>query len=80
MTVNNIMKTLGKWSDKWIEIAQLLNVPSPVINTINVLTSHQPNMNDEGALYKVVEWWFVNTANPEWTAIDDLTKISNGNT
>ena len=66
------MKILERWSDKWVQVANLLNLPTSVISTINVLTSHQPDMNDKAALYKVIEWWFVNTANPEWTAIDDL--------
>ena len=67
MTVRYIIKHLRQWSNMWIKIAELLGVPSSVISTISVITTHQ--RSDETALYKVVEWWFKNTANPEWTAI-----------
>ena len=64
------MKKLEKWSHRWIEIANLLDVPSTVVSTITVLTSHT---GDKNPLYKVIEWWFINTANPEWTVIDQLS-------
>ena len=79
LTINNIVENLKEWSDNWIQIANLLSIPSPVINTINVLTSHQSNIGDKDPLYKVIEWWFVNTANPEWTTINDLlSRLSKG--
>lgn len=72
ITINGIMKRLEKISNKWITVANILKLPTSVISTINALTLHQPTMGDSGALYKVIEWWFVNTANPEWTAIDRM--------
>ena len=72
MTINNVVKVLEPWSEKWIQVSNLLDIPNSVVNSINVLISHQPNMNDLSALYKVVEWWFVNTASPEWTTIDNI--------
>ena len=69
-TVQNVVNKLTKWSDKWIIIAELLKVPSSVISTIRVITAHQ--QSEDTALRKVVEWWFINTPNPELTAIDDV--------
>jgi len=63
---------MDQFSDNWIIIANLLDVPNLMISTINVITSHQQNEGD--ALYKVVEWWFTHTANPEWTTIDEVIK------
>lgn len=74
MSVFDVFERLRKWSEKWVYVAGLLGLPASVISAINILTSHQPDMGDEGALHKVIEWWFVNSANPEWTAIDDVLK------
>ena len=63
--MNNITSTLEKISKEWIRIAQLLDVPSNIINIIHV--SHLKD--DKMKLKKVVEWWFKNTPNPEWKII-----------
>ena len=70
LTVRNIVKKLEPWSDKWISIAEYLEVPSAVISTIRVITTHQ--QSKDAALYKVVEWWFANNPNPEWPTIDSV--------
>ena len=64
-TVNNIVKTLEPISKRWIEVATLLELPDTIISSIQV--SRLPN--NLASLRKVVEWWFQNTANPEWNAI-----------
>lgn len=80
MTVSNITKKLKGLSKEWVQVASLLNLPASVISTINAVISHQPDMGDEDALYKVIAWWFVNTASPEWTAIDGVVdQLSKGN-
>ena len=68
LTVHNVVKKLAQWSDKWISIAEGLKVPSAVISTIRVITTHQ--QSKDAALYRVVEWWFANSPNPEWSTID----------
>ena len=70
LTVRNIVKKLEPWSDKWISIAEHLEVPTAMISTIRVITTHQ--QSKDTALYKVVEWWFANNPNPEWPTIDDV--------
>jgi hypothetical protein len=65
LTVNRIVKSFEHISDHWIEIATELGLPYPVISSIQV--SRLPN--DQASLRKVVEWWFQNTANPEWSTI-----------
>ena len=72
MSINSVVKELWKLSGRWVQVANLLKLPTSVVSTINVLTSHQPKIDNKDALRRVIEWWFVNTANPEWTAIDDL--------
>ena len=68
LTVNNIVKHLSPMTDKWIEIAAQLNVPTSVVDSILV-----SRLQDDGAsLRKVVVWWFKNTANPEWNVIDRI--------
>ena len=70
LTVRNVVKELAPWSDKWISIAEHLEVPSAVISTIRVITTHQ--QSKDTALYKVVEWWFAKSPNPEWPTIDSM--------
>jgi hypothetical protein len=45
-----------------------LGIPFPVIGSIQV--SRLPN--DQASLRKVVEWWFQNTPNPEWSTIHQI--------
>ena len=53
---------------KWVKVAELLNVPTDIVDSI--LASH---LNDDAAsLQKVVEWWFRNTAKPEWVTINNI--------
>ena len=61
---------LHPWSEKWITVAELLKVPSEVISKIRIVTTGQ--QSDDTALYKVVQWWFKNSPNPEWTAISEV--------
>lgn len=70
LSVRNICERFNEWSEKWIKIAQLLDVPSSVISTIRVITSQQ--QGDEPALRKVIEWWFSKNANPKWSVIDQV--------
>ena len=52
---------------QWIRVSKLLGVPTAVSDSILV-----SRLNDESSLRRVVEWWFKNTANPEWTAINAI--------
>ena len=70
LSVSNIVKTLHPWSERWINVAELLRVPTAVISRIRVITTRQESQDT--ALYKVVEWWFKNSPNPEWTAISEV--------
>ena len=70
LTVRNIVKKLAQWSDRWIRVAECLEVPSAMISTIRVITTHQHS--GDTALYKVVEWWFANNPNPEWAAVNKV--------
>lgn len=69
LTVNNITKTLAPVVDQWIKVAGVLDVPQTVIE--NVLVSR---LSDKSSLQRVVEWWFKNTPNPEWTTIETTLK------
>ena len=51
-------------------MAERLEVPSAMISTIRVITTHQHS--GDTALYKVVEWWFANNPNPEWAAVNKV--------
>ena len=55
-------------SDKWIVVASSLGVPSSAIDVINA-SSRRDN---QVALRKVVEWWFMNTSNPEWNQVHQV--------
>ena len=70
LSVSNIVKTLRPWSERWINVAELLGVPTAVISKIRVITTRQKSQDT--ALYKVVEWWFKNSPNPEWSAISEV--------
>ena len=70
LSVSNVVKTLRPWTERWINVAQLLKVPSDVISKIRVITTGQ--QSEDTALYKVVEWWFKNSPNPEWTTISEV--------
>ncbi len=68
LTVGNVVKVLDKMSEQWIRISELLGVPDTVVNSILV-----SRLQDKDSLQRIVEWWFKNTANPEWTAIQNIT-------
>jgi hypothetical protein len=66
LTVNRVVKSFEHISNQyWFGIAIELGLPYFVISSIQV--SQLPN--DQASLTKVVEWWFQNTANPEWSTI-----------
>ena len=67
LTVQNIVEELKHLSNKWIEIAEHLQIPSSVINTLSVIEMHREG--DTTPLQDVIEWWFVNCHNPEWATI-----------
>ena len=69
LTVSNVVKALDMMANQWIRISELLKVPFSVVNSILVT-----RMNDQDSLRRVVEWWFKNTANPEWTPIKTICK------
>ena len=56
------MKYLDEMSDEWIHVANILNLPKTVINSIQL----SGLKNSQALLRRVVEWWFTNTDNPEW--------------
>ena len=70
LSVSNVLKALRPWSEKWINVAELLEIPSEVISKIRIITTGQ--QSEDTALYKMVEWWFKNSSNPEWTAISEV--------
>ena len=63
---------LVKLSDQWIRVASLLGLPSSVTDVITVSC----RKDNQVALRKVVEWWFMNNANPEWDDILNIGKPS----
>ena len=67
LSVSKAVETLRPWSVRWINVAEILQVPSEVISKIGVIATGK--QSEDSALYKVVEWWFKNSPNPEWTAI-----------
>lgn len=67
MTVHSAVKALEPMVNQWIKIAELLSVPNSVVDSILV-----SRLNDENSLQRVVEWWFKNTANPEWKIIKEI--------
>ena len=71
LTVRNALKALDTIKDQWIRISELLGVPSSVVNSILV-----SQLSDEESLKKSVEWWFRNTANPEWTTIQKIRNLN----
>ena len=68
LTVNNIVKALDALADQWIRVADCLSVPGTVVD--GILVSRLPN--DKASLRRVVEWWFKNSANPEWITIQEI--------
>ena len=70
LTVSYAVNVLLQLSDKWIVVASSLGLPSSAIDVINVSSQR----DNQVALRKVVEWWFMNTANPEW---DQIHQVSN---
>ena len=68
LTVNNAVKALVLMAGEWIRVSELLGVPSSVVDSILV-----SRLKNEDSLRRVVEWWFKNMANPEWTAIQKIT-------
>lgn len=67
LSVSNAVEELKNYSGNWITVAEELGLPTHVISNISVTAARKGN--DENALKKVVEWWFVHNPNPEWTAI-----------
>ena len=66
--MNNVILSLEQHAEQWIKIAGLLEIPDYVISSIQVSRLQ----NDKASLRRVVEWWFKNTHNPEWNAIQDV--------
>jgi hypothetical protein len=52
----------------------MLSLPYTVISSIQV--SRLPS--NQASLRKVVEWWFQNTANPEWSTIHHILEGNEG--
>ncbi len=67
LTVSNAVKALDKMAEQWIRVSTLLGVPDTIVNSILVY-----QLQDRDSLQRIVEWWFKNTANPEWTAIQEI--------
>ena len=71
MTIANAVSMLLKLSDRWIRVASLLGLPSSVTDVITVSC----RKDDQVALRKVVEWWFMKNANPEWGDIHQVLNL-----
>ena len=71
MTIANAVSMLLKLSDQWIRVASLLGLPSSVTDVITVSCQK----DNQVALRKVVEWWFMNNANPEWDHIYQVLNL-----
>ena len=71
LTVNNIMVALGDYSVQWLKIADMLDVPEYVSNSILVSRLK----DDQASLRRVIKWWFKNNPNPEWSAIEKVKGI-----
>lgn len=67
LTVSSITKFLDHLSSQWVNVANRLSLPSPVVTSIQV--SRLPS--NQASLRKVIEWWFQNTPNPEWGTIQE---------
>ena len=76
MTIANAAKMLLKLSDQWIRVASFLRLPSSVMDVITVSCQK----DNQIALRKVVEWWFMNNANPEWDDIQQVLNLGKSNT
>jgi hypothetical protein len=70
LTVNRVIQYFEHFSGRWIEIATKLGLPYQIISSIQV--SRLPS--DQASLRKVVEWWFLNTANPEWSTVHQVLR------
>ena len=66
--MSNAANVLLQLSDKWIVVASSLGLPSSAVDVITVSSQR----DNQVALKKVVEWWFTNTANPEWDQIHQV--------
>lgn len=64
------MKTLDTIANQWIRTAELLGVPTSIVDSILVSRLQ----DDRASLRRVVQWWFKNTPNPEWSAIQGVLK------
>ena len=62
------MKLLDHLSSQWVEVANRLPIPSPVVSSIQV--SRLPS--DQACLRRVIEWWFQNTSNPDWSTVQKV--------
>ena len=67
LTVDNVLTYLYPWSHQWVTVANKLHLPTLVINSIQA-----SQVSDRASLKTVVEWWFQNTANPEWNTIEGI--------
>ena len=64
LTVTNICNKLDEFSDQWMKVASFLRVDDVVVNSVLV-----SRLDDQSSLRKIVQWWFMNTANPEWKTV-----------
>ena len=62
------MKFLEHLSNEWVEVANRLPLPSPIITSIQA----SQLSSDQTSLRKVIEWWFQNTPNPDWGTIQEV--------
>ena len=69
-TVSSVCKKLHDCSDKWMRVAKLLKVDNLVVSSILV-----SRLNDAASLNRVVEWWFMNTSNPEWSEVVEVLRV-----
>ena len=67
LTVGNAIKALTPMAEQWVRVSKLLRVPDRVVDSILV-----SRLEDRDSLRRLVEWWFKNTPNPEWTAIQRI--------
>ena len=67
LTVTSICNKLDSISNRWITVAELLKVDYDVINSVMV-----SRFDDKSSLKNVVQWWFMNTTNPEWNTVIEV--------
>ena len=47
-----------------MKVASFLKVDDDVVNSVLV-----SRLDNKSSLKKIVQWWFINTANPEWKTV-----------